>query len=181
MNSVGLNMWQSRGDLQKEQAREVLKSSLSGAREPHVNRDIRFFLEPQIDRDWILPKTSNRRSLGKSSHSKFSHCCFTVSRCSTVTGVVSQYKWLLKLLKGQVINDLWNSIKRTSSTDWITSFTLSGYAHCTKVSRNSHLFLMFWRNIPRQSQLSHLWEGPLRWSEGCSTSPVTTGWESWDC
>lgn len=81
----------------------MLKLSLSAAREPHVTWDIRFFLETQIDWDWILPKTSNKNSSGKSSHSKFSHWCLTVSRCSTVTGFVLQYKRFLKLLKGQII------------------------------------------------------------------------------
>lgn len=80
----------------------MLKLSLSGAREPHVNSDTGFFLEPQIETEFC-PKPVIKKSLGKSSHSKFSHCCLTISRCSMVTGFVSQYKWLLKLLKGQII------------------------------------------------------------------------------
>lgn len=84
----------------------MLKLSLSGARAPHVNSGIRYQTEPQIDTDWILPKTTIKKSLGKSSHSKFSHCCLTISRCSTVTGFVLQYKWLLKLWKGQIIIEM---------------------------------------------------------------------------
>lgn len=80
----------------------MLKLSLSGAREPHVNRDIGFFLEPQIETEFCL-KPVIKKSLGKSSHSKHSHCCLTISRCSMVTGFISQYKWLLKLLKRQII------------------------------------------------------------------------------
>lgn len=144
----------------------MLQLSLPGAREPHVNRDIRFFLEPQI-RDWILPKAqSNKKSLGKSSHSKFSHCCLTISRCTMVAGFVSQYNWLLKLLKGQIIIVmifLWNSMKITSSTDWIPSFTLQALHTIWGFPGISIFFFIFWKNMPRQSQLSHLWEGPQRY------------------
>lgn len=107
----------------------MLKSSLSGAREPHVNRDIGFFPEPQLETEFC-PKPVIKKSLGKSSHSKCSHCCLTVSRCAMVTGFISQYKWLLKLLKRQTITVM---ICKTVSKEYQeeTGFLPSLFRLCT--------------------------------------------------
>lgn len=122
----------------------MLKLSLSGARKPHVNRDIGFFLEPQIETEFC-PKPVIKKSLGKSSHSKHSHCCLTISRCSMVTGFISQYKWLLKLLKRQIIIVMiCETVSKEHQEERLDSFLhSSGYAQYVRVSRNIHLILFF--------------------------------------